>query len=68
MRHLEQDRPLSVRVPQSIHNKMQYVADQHYTDLSSTVRSALREYLTKHDNLFTEEFMNANAHHSVARF
>ena len=68
MRHLEQDRPLSVRVPESIHNKMQYVADQHYTDLSSTVRSALREYLAKHDNLFTEEFMNANAHHSVPRF
>lgn len=68
MRHLEKDRPLSVRIPQSIHNKMQHVADQHYTDLSSTVRSALREYLTKHDKLFTDEFMKTNAHHSVARF
>ena len=45
MRLRKQDVITSIRLPKEVDNKIQWIADQKYTDKSSIHRDALRKYL-----------------------
>ena len=63
MRLRKHDVITSIRLPKEVDNKIQWIADQTYTDKSSIHRDALRRYLVQNQEFFTEEFISANSHH-----
>ena len=63
MRLRNQDTMVSIRLPKEVDTKIQWIADQKYTDKSSIHRDALRRYLIQNQEFFTEEFISANSHH-----
>ena len=63
MRLRNQDTMVSIRLPKEVDTKIQWIADQKYTDKSSIHRDALRKYLIQNQEFFTEEFISANSHH-----
>ena len=68
MRFNNNDRMISVRVPQDVFNKLDWISDQNYTDLSSTVRQGLREVLSTNEDILTDEYIAQNGHHSRSSF
>ena len=63
MRFKNQDTLISIRLPKEVDTKIQWIADQKYTDKSSIHRDALRMYLIQNQEFFTEEFISQNSHH-----
>ena len=63
MRFKNQDKLISIRLPKEVDTKIQWIADQKYTDKSSIHRDALRMYLIQNQEFFTEEFISQNSHH-----
>ena len=63
MRLRNQETMVSIRLPKEVDTKIQWIADQKYTDKSSIHRDALRKYLIQNQEFFTEEFISANSHH-----
>ena len=63
MRHKTQDVMTSVRLPKEMDTKLQWIADQKYTDKSSIHRDALRMYLIQNQAFFTEEYITQNGYH-----
>ena len=63
MRFKNQDTLISIRLPKEVDAKIQWIADQKYTDKSSIHRDALRMYLIQNQEFFTEEFISQNSHH-----
>jgi len=68
MRLRNQDTMVSIRLPKEVDTKIQWIADQKYTDKSSIHRDALRKYLIQNQEFFTEEFISANSHHQSEMF
>jgi len=64
MRFKNQDTLVSLRLPSEVDKKIQWIADQKYTDKSSIHRDALRVYLIDNKDFFTDDFMTSNSHHS----
>ena len=68
MRFKNQDTLISIRLPKEVDTKIQWIADQKYTDKSSIHRDALRMYLIQNQEFFTEEFISQNSHHRSEMF
>ena len=64
MRFKNKDTLVSLRLPSEVDKKIQWIADQKYTDKSSIHRDALRVYLIENDDFFTDAFIASNTHHS----
>ena len=48
---------ISLRLPSEVNKKIQWLADQKYTDKSSIHRDALRVYLIENDDFFTDDYL-----------
>ena len=68
MKFNNNDRLISFRVPQDVYTKLDYIADQNYTDLSSTIRQGLRSVITDNEDILTDEYINANRHHTTQQY
>lgn len=63
MRFKNQDRAVNLRVPSDIYEKLDYIAEQRWTNISSVIRQGIRKELEANDELFSEEYLNLNRHH-----
>ena len=68
MRFNNNDRLISFRVPQDVYTKLDYIADQNYTDLSSTIRQGCRKVIAENEDILTDEYINANRHHTTQQY
>ena len=56
MKFNNNDRMISVRVPQEVYTKLDFIAEQNYTDLSSTIRQGLRSVITDNEDIHTFQY------------
>ena len=68
MKFNNNDRMISVRVPQDVYTKLDYIAEQNYTDLSSTIRQGCRKVIAENEDILTDEYLNANRHHTTQQY
>ena len=66
MRFKNQDRAVNLRVPAEIYKKLDFIAEQRWTNVSSVIRNGIRKELEANDELFSDEYMNLNRHHQRA--
>jgi len=57
------DRVLTLRLPESVYQKVDYLAEQKWVSISAVVRNALRKELEENEDLFTDEYMKSQQHH-----
>lgn len=62
-RKMLKDRVLTLRLPELIDDKLEYVAEQLWCTKSSVIREAIRSHLEEKEDLFTEEYMQSQQHH-----
>jgi len=62
-RKMLKDRVLTLRLPESVYDKVDYVAEQEWCSISSVIRNAIRSHLEEKEDLFTEEYMQSQKHH-----
>ena len=62
-RKMLKDRVLTLRLPELIDDKLEYVAEQLWCSKSSVIREAIRSHLEEKEDLFTEEYMQSQKHH-----
>jgi predicted DNA-binding protein len=55
-RKMLKDRVLTLRLPELIDDKLEYVAEQLWCSKSSVIREAIRSHLEEKEDLFTEEY------------
>lgn len=61
----QQDRMISVRVPQEVYDKLDFLAEQHWCDISSVIRSGIRRELSANQELLEDESAR-QSHHNRA--
>ena len=57
------DRVLTLRLPEAVYQKVDYLAEQKCVSVSAVVRNALRKELEENEDLFTDEYMKSQQHH-----
>ena len=57
------DRVLTLRLPEAVYQKVDYLAEQKWVSVSAVVRNALRKELEENEDLFTDEYMKSQQHH-----
>lgn len=57
------DRVLTLRLPESIYDKVDYLAEQQWCSVSAVIRNGIRKELDENEDLFTEEYMQSQKHH-----
>lgn len=62
-RKMLKDRVLTLRLPEAVYDKVDYVAEQEWCTISSVIRNAIRSHLEEKEDLFTEEYMKSQRHH-----
>jgi predicted DNA-binding protein len=64
MRFKNQDTLISLRLPKEVDAKIDYLADQKWSDKSSIYREAIRDYLKKDEvkEYFSDEYLTLNSH------
>ena len=62
-RKMLKDRVLTLRLPEAVYDKVDYVAEQEWCTISSVIRNAIRSHLEEKEDLFTEEYMQSQKHH-----
>jgi predicted DNA-binding protein len=60
------DRVITLRLPEDVYQKLDYVAEQHWCTISSVVRNGIRKELAEHEDLFEDEYIERNQHHMKA--
>ena len=65
-RKMLKDRVLTLRLPESIYDKVDYLAEQQWCSVSAVIRNGIRKELDEHEDLFTEEYMQSQQHHFPA--
>lgn len=60
------DRAVNLRVPAEIYEKLDFIAEQRWTNVSSVIRNGIRKELEANDELFSDEYINLNRHHQRA--
>ncbi len=58
-RKMLKDRVLTLRLPELIYDKVDYVAEQEWCTISSVIREAIRSHLEEKEDLFTEEYYDS---------
>ena len=62
-RKMLKDRVLTLRLPESIYDKVDYLAEQQWCSVSVVIRNGIRKELDENEDLFTEEYMQSQKHH-----
>jgi len=62
-RKMLKDRVLTLRLPESIYDKVDYLAEQQWCSVSAVIRNGIRKELDENEDLFTEEYMQSQKHH-----
>ena len=57
------DRVLTLRLPEYIYDKVDYLAEQQWCSVSAVIRNGIRKELDENEDLFTEEYMQSQKHH-----
>ena len=60
------DKMLTLRLPESIYAKLDYLADQNWCSVSAVIRNRIRKELNANEELFTDEYMKSQQHHMPA--
>lgn len=60
------DRAVNLRVPSEVFDRLEHIAEQRWTNVSSVIRNGIRKELEANDELFSEEYLNLNRHHQRA--
>jgi len=50
-------------LPESIYDKVDYLAEQQWCSVSVVIRNGIRKELDENEDLFTEEYMQSQKHH-----
>jgi len=50
-------------LPESIYDKVDYLAEQQWCSVSAVIRNGIRKELDENEDLFTEEYMQSQKHH-----
>ena len=58
-RKMLKDRVLTLRLPEAVYDKVDYVAEQEWCSISSVIRNAIRSHLEEKEDLFTEEYYDS---------
>jgi predicted DNA-binding protein len=58
-RKMLEDRVLTLRLPESVYDKVDYIAYQEWRSISSVIREAIRSHLEEKEDLFTEEYYDS---------
>jgi predicted DNA-binding protein len=58
-RKMLKDRVLTLRLPEAVYDKVDYVAEQEWCTISSVIREAIRSHLEEKEDLFTEEYYDS---------
>ena len=53
------DRVLTLRLPESIYDKVDYLAEQQWCSVSAVIRNGIRKELDENEDLFTEEYYDS---------
>lgn len=62
-RKMLKDRVLTLRLPESIYDKVDYLAEQQWCSVSAVIRNGIRKELDENEDLFTEEYWQSQKHH-----
>lgn len=57
------EKMLTLRIPEDIYNKLDYIAEQKWTNISTVVRHGIRKELEANEELFEDEFMQQTKHY-----
>ena len=57
------DKVLTLRLPEEIYEKLDYIAEQKWTNISSVVRNGIRKELEANEDLFSDEYIESQKHH-----
>jgi predicted DNA-binding protein len=55
-RKMLKDRVLTLRLPEYIYDKVDYLAEQQWCSVSAVIRNGIRKELDENEDLFTEEY------------
>lgn len=58
-RKMLKDRVLTLRLPESIYDKVDYLAEQQWCSVSAVIRNGIRKELDENEDLFTEEYYDS---------
>ena len=58
-RKMQNDKMLTLRLPESVYDKLCYIADQEFCSVSSVIRRGIRKELHEHEDYFTEEYYDS---------
>lgn len=58
-RKMPKDRVLTLRLPESIYQKVDYLAEQNWCSVSAVIRNGIRKELDENEDLFTEEYYDS---------
>ena len=53
------DRVLTLRLPESIYQKVDYLAEQNWCSVSAVIRNGIRKELEENKDLFNEEYYDS---------
>jgi predicted DNA-binding protein len=57
------DRILTLRLPEAIYDKVDYLAEQQWCSVSAVIRNGIRKELDENEDLFTDEYIKSQQHH-----
>ena len=58
-RKMLKDRVLTLRLPESIYDKVDYLAEQQWCSVYAVIRNGIRKELDENEDLFTEEYYDS---------
>ena len=62
-RKMLKDRVLTLRLPEAIYDKVDYLAEQQWCSVSAVIRNGIRKELDDHEDIFTEDYIKSHQHH-----
>lgn len=62
-RKMLKDRVLTLRLPEAIYDKVDYLAEQQWCSVSAVIRNGIRKELDDHEDIFTEDYIKSQQHH-----
>lgn len=54
---------VTIRMPDEIYQKLEYIAEQKWTNVSTVIRHGIRKELEANSNMFEDEFYDQNKHY-----
>ena len=57
------DRVLTLRLPESVYQKVEYLAEHQWCSISAVIRNGIRKELNDNEDLFTNAYMKSQQQH-----